>query len=412
MKTPEFDVVIYGATSFAGQIVTQYFFQTYGLSQAVNWAMAGRSLEKLTSVRAELGAGAVSVPIIVADAEDETALKAMCEQARVVISTVGPYDLYGSTLIKACVETGTDYCDLTGEIRWVRRMTELYDAKARETGARIINSCGFDSLPSDMGVYFLQQKSLERFGEYCTRVKFRAKAADGAFSGGTVATMLNETKVLAANPALEQELANPYYICPAGYSNNTPQHPVSHAQYDKDFDCWVAPFIMAAINEPVVFRSNALADNLYGEDFTYNEAMMTMPGSKGKLVAKLVSGVMKGFAGATKNNFMRGLLERHVLPAPGEGPSPEAQEKGFYDLRFFGATKQGKTLTVQVTGDRDPGYGSTAKMLSEAALALALDITQEDQPGGFWTPATVFDQGLIDRLCDKAGMSFRVMDSV
>jgi short subunit dehydrogenase-like uncharacterized protein len=410
MSTPKFDIVIYGATSFAGQIVTKYLMKTYGLNQTVSWAVAGRSIEKLTTVRDALGAGAENLLMIVADAEDEAALKSMCEQGKVVISTVGPYDLYGSTLIKACVETGTDYCDLTGEIRWVRRMVELYDAKARETGARIINSCGFDSLPSDMGVYFLQKKALEQYGEYCLRVKFRAKAADGAFSGGTVATMLNETKVLAANPALEQELADPYYICPAGYSNATPQYPVSQAQYDKDFDCWIAPFIMAAINEPVVFRSNALANDIYGDDFSYNEAMMTMPGFKGKMVAKLVSGVMKGFTGATKNTFMRGLLERHVLPAPGEGPSPEAQEKGFYDLRFFGETKQGKTLVVQVTGDRDPGYGSTAKMLSEAALALSQGISKQDQAGGFWTPATVFDQGLIDRLCDRAGMTFTVLD--
>jgi short subunit dehydrogenase-like uncharacterized protein len=410
MSTSTFDIVIYGATSFAGQIVTKYLMKTYGLNQTVTWAMAGRSLEKLTTVRDCLGEGALNITMIVADAEDEAALTLMCEQTRVVISTVGPYDLYGSTLIKACVETGTDYCDLTGEIRWVRRMVELYDAKARETGARIINSCGFDSLPSDMGVYFLQQKALEQYGEYCSRVKFRAKAADGAFSGGTVATMLNETKVLAANPALEQELADPYYICPAGYANTTAQYPVSQAQYDTDFDCWIAPFIMAAINEPVVFRSNALANNLYGDDFSYNEAMMTMPGFKGKLVAKLVSGVTKGFTGATKNAFMRGLLERHVLPAPGEGPSLEAQQKGFYDLRIFGATRQGKTLVVQVTGDRDPGYGSTAKMLSEAALALAFDISKDNTSGGFWTPATVFDQGLIDRLCEKAGMSFGVMD--
>jgi short subunit dehydrogenase-like uncharacterized protein len=410
MKAHKYDVVVYGATSFAGQITVKYLLDTYGLDQSVKWAAAGRSLAKLESVRKELGDAAFELELLVADAEDEAALAAICTQTRVVISTVGPYDLYGSTLIKACVEAGTDYCDLTGEIRWVRRMFEQYGEAAERSGARIVNSCGFDSLPSDMGVFYLQQHAHQQLGSYCSRVSFRAKAADGAFSGGTVATMLNEYKVLAENPGLEAEVSDPYYGCPPGYRNDTAQHRVNSAEYDEDFECWAAPFIMAAINEPVVFRSNALADNRYGKDFRYNEAMLTSPGSKGKVVASMISGAMRGFAGATKNKFMRGVLARHVLPAPGEGPSIEAQEKGFYDLRLFGETAAGETLQVKVTGDRDPGYGSTAKMLAEAGVCLAQDIGKGDKPGGFWTPASVFDEVLIERLCEKAGMTFEVLE--
>lgn len=410
MTQPSFDIIVFGATSFAGQIVNRYLLDTYGIGNGVSWAIAARSEEKLLRVREELGESAAFLATIVADAEDEAALTAMCKKTRVVISTVGPYDLYGSTLVKVCAATGTDYCDLTGEIRWVRRMAELYGASAAASGARIIHSCGFDSLPSDMGVYFLQQQAMSSYGEYCWRVKFRAQAASGAFSGGTVATMLNENKVLAANPELAQELENPYYICPPAYKNNTPQHRVTSAEYDEDFESWIAPFIMAAINEPVVMRSNAQAANRYGEDFTYNEAMITGPGVKGRMIAATVSGLMKAFTAGTQNTLMRGLLERYLLPSPGEGPSQEAQEKGFYDIRLFGETKGGQQLVVQVTGDRDPGYGSTAKMLAEAGICLAQDISKAECGGGSWSPATVFGQQFIDRLCSKAGMSFEIFE--
>ena len=410
MKQPAFDVVVYGASSFAGQIVVNYLLQTYGLDSSLRWAAAGRSQSKLEAVRESLGKQGRKLELRIADAADEPALHALCAQARVIISTVGPYDLYGSTLLKVCAETGTDYCDLTGEARWVKRMSDAYHDTACASGARIIHSCGFDSLPSDMGVFFLQQCAMQQFGEYCTRVKFRAKAADGSFSGGTVATMLNENKVLAENPGLEKELENPYYICPRGYRNSTPQHRVNSAEYDDDFNCWIAPFIMAAINEPVVFRSNATANHPYGKDFTYNEAMLTAPGFKGRLVASAIAGAMKGFMAATRNDLLRGLLARHVLPAPGEGPDAAAQEKGFYDIRIFGETKSGQQLMVKVTGDRDPGYGSTAKMLAEAGICLAMDIPKEQHGGGSWSSASVFGQEFIDRLCSNAGMTFELLE--
>lgn len=409
MSQPQFDLVIYGATSFVGQIVLEYMLQRYGVDGEISWAAAGRSWEKLQRVRDGLGAEAGELSLLVADAGDEGALRTMCEQARVIVSTVGPYDLYGSTLVKVCAETGTDYCDLTGEARWVRRMSELYHETAQASGARLVHSCGFDSLPSDMGVYFLQQHAQASFGEYCRRVAFRAKAADGAFSGGTVATMLNERKFLAEHPHLQDELEDPYYLCPPGYRNSTAQHRVSSAEYDEDFGCWIAPFIMAPINEPVVMRSQALAGNPYGEAFTYNEGMLTAPGLKGRMIAATVATAMKAFNGATGITGLRNLLARHVLPSPGEGPSKAAQEKGFYDIRLFGETPSGHTLQVKVTGDRDPGYGSTAKMLAEAGICLARDITQRQQ-GGSWSSAIVFDQGFIDRLCDNAGMTFELLE--
>ncbi len=411
MSAPQFDVIVFGATSFVGKILVRYLVDTDPETSPLAWAAAGRSAQKLEALKASLGPAATELPLIVADAHDETALARLCEQAAVVISTVGPYDLYGDTLVKVCAETGTDYCDLTGEVRWMRRMLQAHEATARETGARIVHACGFDSLPSDMGVWFLQQHAMQEFGEYCSQVKMRVMAASGAFSGGTIATLLNESKAMAENPALFRELRNPYALCPPGYTNTTRQHRVTSAEYDAELGKWITPFVMAAVNEPVVLRSHALLGNRYGEHFTYNEAAVTGRGAAGRLKATGMSGVGKLFLGATAIPMLRGLLQRYVLPSPGEGPDEAAQLKGFYVLKFLGKTDSGRSLQVKVTGDRDPGYGSTAKMVAQCGISLAHDISAAEKPGGFWTPATVFDDRLIERLRGLAGMSFEVTAS-
>ncbi|WP_372965102.1 trans-acting enoyl reductase family protein [Marinobacter sp.] len=404
-----YDLIIFGATSFVGQILTHYLAENYGVGAEIKWAIAGRSEGKLKGLKSELGANADNLPVILADASDDAALAAMCNQARVVISTVGPYALYGEPLIKACVATGTDYCDLTGEVQWIRKMIERYENQAKKSGARIVHCCGFDSIPSDMGVWFLQQQAEKTFGQPCQDVRLRVKVAKGGLSGGTVASMINIAKEAGADPKLRKELANPFSICPPEHRSETRQPGIKSAEFDKDFNSWIAPFVMGAINIRVVHRSNALQNARYGKEFTYDEAIMTGKGTKGRLTAYSMVAALGAFFTASAIKPTRWIVEK-LVPKPGEGPSPEAQEKGFYDIRFVGRTPDGKTMITKVTGDRDPGYGSTGKMLGEAGLCLALDV-KDDLPGGFWTPASALNGHLLERLTSNAGLTFEVVET-
>lgn len=414
MTAPVHDLVVFGATSFVGQILTRYLAEHFSHGpETLRWAIAGRSEAKLAELKRSLGAAGQGLPVIVADAADEARLRAMCAQARVVVSTVGPYALYGEPLVKACAESGTDYCDLTGETQWIRRMVDRYETAARQSGARIVHCCGFDSVPSDMGVHFLQQHAMRQWGAPATSVKMRVKVLKGGASGGTVASMVNVVREAAADPALRRELLDPYSLCPREHGFTARQHAVRAAERDPDFDAWIAPFVMAAINERVVHRSNALSGQAYGSRFTYDEALLTGAGFKGRLAALAVVAGLGAFMVGIVVKPTRSLLERFVLPKPGEGPSPEAQLAGRYDLRFFGRTDAGQTLRVKVTGDRDPGYGSTGKMLGQAAASLALDHVRDGakagRGGGFWTPATMFDERFIERLTRHAGLRFELL---
>ncbi len=403
------DLIVFGATSFVGQILCGYLLEQFGTRGKLRWAIAGRSEGKLRTLRTSLGSKAGRLPIVVTDAADEVALEAMCSSARVIVSTVGPYALYGEPLVKVCAETGTDYCDLTGEVQWIRRMLERYEKEARKSGARIVHCCGFDSIPSDLGVYYLQQRALERFGEPCSRVKMRVRGAKGGFSGGTAASLINVVKELKSDPALRRELTDPYSLCPASRKSRPKQPQVVAAEFDDDFASWIAPFVMGSINTRIVQRSNALSRNAYGNDFRYDEAVLTGPGMKGRMAAAGMTLGLGGFMLASAIGPSRLLLEKFVLPGPGEGPSPQTQENGFFDLRFFGETKDGETILTKVTGDRDPGYGSTAKMLGQAGACLALDVSKSDKAGGFWTPATIFGDALIERLQAHSGLAFDVL---
>jgi len=407
MTTPSYDLVVFGATSFVGQILTRYLAEHLSSgTETLRWAIAGRSASKLDEVRQALGPLGESLPVIVADAASEADLRALCAQTRVVVSTVGPYAFYGEPLVKVCAESGTDYCDLTGEVQWIRQMVTKYEAAARRSGARIVHCCGFDSVPSDMGVYFLQQQARQQWNSPATRVKMRVRTLKGGASGGTVASLMNVVQEAASDPVLRKELLDPYSICPPAHGFTAQQPRVMAAGFDADFDAWVAPFVMAAINERVVHRSNALSGNAYGQQFSYDEGMLTGPGLKGRLSAlALVTGLGAFMAGAAIKP-VRGVMARFLLPKPGEGPSPAAQLAGRFDIRFFGRTDAGQTLRVKVTGDRDPGYGSTAKMLGQAAISLALDHRSSGPGGGFWTPATMFDERYIARLTHHAGLGF------
>jgi short subunit dehydrogenase-like uncharacterized protein len=408
MNAKPYDVIVFGATSFVGQLLCRYLASQFE-PRTLNWAAAGRSIEKLEHMRRSLNIKGTNIPLIIADARDENSLQAMCAQTRVVVSTVGPYSLYGEPLVKVCAERGTDYCDLTGEVQWIRRMLDRYETTASKTGARIVHCCGFDSVPSDLGVHFLQKRAFERLGRCCSHVKMRVKAIRGGVSGGTISSIVNTVTEAVENPALRRALQDPYLLCPPDHQPKTRQESLNRPQYDRDFDAWLAPFIMAGINTRVVHRSNALLNYAYGEDFRYDEAMLAGEGQRGRMKAYAIAGALGGFVAMVAMAPTRRLLQRFVLPAPGQGPSPRSQANGFFDLRFMGIFDDGRTIAAKVTGDADPGYGSTSKMLGQVAASLADG--KLNKTGGFWTPATLFGDTLIDALEQHAGLSFTLIDA-
>ncbi len=402
-----YDLVLFGATSFVGEILCRYLVERHGTSGDLSWAIAGRSEAKLEGVASSTGA---TVPRIVADAADGEAVAALANSAKLIISTVGPYALHGSPLIEAVVAAGTDYVDLTGEPQWMQRMIDAHEEAAKGSGARIVHTCGFDSIPSDLGVWFTQQRALDAFGEPCSQIQMRVKAMKGGASGGTVASLINVVDESIADPSLRKTLANPYALAPQHMRSGPKQPNVVRPTNDEASGEWVAPFVMAGINTKVVHRSHALLGRPWGDDFLYDEAMMMGTGPLGLVKAGALVGGLGGFMGLAAVRPARGLLNR-VLPDPGEGPSEEAQQAGYFDIRFYGTTAGGDTITTKVTGDRDPGYGSTAKMLAESAETL-LGTNRGERtgtPGGFWTPATSMGDRLIEALVARAGLTFEVI---
>jgi short subunit dehydrogenase-like uncharacterized protein len=400
----DYEVVVYGATGFTGRLVAEYLLKTYGTDGELRWAMAGRSQAKLEQVAAELGATAV--PLLTADSEDESSLAALVQSTRVLCTTVGPYALYGSELVAACAQHGTHYCDLTGEVQWMQKMISAHQASAAASGARIVHTCGFDSIPSDLGVLYLQNAMHAAHGVPATHIKYRAVGASGGFSGGTLYSMINMFEEMAKDPKLAEAMADPYSLNPPGSIRGSDVNDQTGVLFDDDFDRWTLPFMMAAINTRVVRRSNALLNNGWGADFNYDEATLA-PEGQGAFKSKLVAGAMNAGAGAIAFKPTRALLKRW-LPKPGEGPSLEQREKGYFDILFYGIhpSDRSKDMQARVTGDRDPGYGSTSKMLGEAAVCLAKD--DLGCGGGFWTPASALGTPLIERLQAKAGLTFSI----
>lgn len=403
----KYGIVLYGATSFVGQLVAAYlqkFLAEDNSSSEVSWAIAGRNQEKLEQVKKQVGNS--ELPLIIADSEDADSLNEMAAQAQVIISTVGPYLKYGEPLIKACAENGTDYVDLTGEALFIKDMLDKYQQTAKDSGARIVNSCGFDSLPSDLGVLFTQNCAQKAHGEYCDTINMRVKAAKGGLSGGTVSSMATIFEEIAKDKSLRKQLANPYILNDDAKRPNVRQENVSLPQWDADNERWVAPFIMASINTRIVHRSNQLRDYQYGRDFKYDEAIWLPAGLKGRLMSYGMTAGIAGFAASMMFKPSRDLLNEHVLPKPGDGPSKSEQENGYFDIRFFGYINKNHQVLTKVTGDKDPGYGSTCQMLAQSALCLLQDISKEQVAGGFWTPAAAMGETLIERLQNHAGLEF------
>ncbi len=404
----DFDVVVWGATGFTGSLVAEYLLSQYGVDGPLRWAIAGRSEGKLAKLQEALGAQAASLPSIVADSFDEQRLAAMVANSRVVISTVGPYAKYGSPLVAACVAHGTHYCDLAGEAQWIRQMIDRHHDAAVGSGARIVHCCGFDSVPMDIGVWFLQQEAMRRYAGNCTSIAMLVNAIRGGPSGGTIASITNLIKEARADRNVARVLADPYGLNPADERHGPDGPDQRSVRFDYLSGAWTAPFVMASIKTKVVRRSHALLGYPYGRDFRYREAVLMGTGPSAWLKASAMTAGLGGFVVAAGFDFSRGLLERFVLPEPGEGPSREQREAGFFDLRQFGELADGTIIRSRITGDRDPGYGSTSKMLGECAASLA----QDDLPsaGGVLTPATAMGEPLLSRLQENAGLAFEILE--
>ncbi len=388
-SSAEFDIIVYGASGFTGRLVAEYLAAKYGGGD-LNWAIAGRDLDKLASVREAIGAPC-DLPLIAADAENPASLRTMAGRTASVLSTVGPYQLYGSGLVAACAASGTDYLDLCGEPIWMRQMIDAHEAEARRSGARIVFSCGYDSLPFELGVFFLQQAAKQRFGSSVAGVKGRVRKMKGTFSGGTAASMKAIFAAAANDSSLLPKLRDPFVLTPGFEGPKQP--PGNKPLFDEDLGVWVAPFVMANINTRNVHRSNFLLGFPYGRDFVYDEMVIAGPNETGEATAKAI---------IAANN----KLGAQGGPKPGEGPSKEERENGHYDLLFFGIGSDGRQLKAVVTGDRDPGYGSTSKMIAECAICLRSDAA--DVAGGFWTPGAAMKEALIKRLVNHAGLTFAV----
>jgi short subunit dehydrogenase-like uncharacterized protein len=389
-STPKFDIVVYGATGFTGQLVAEYLAQHYVGAGDPKWAMAGRSLEKLASVRDAIGAPA-DTALIVADASDPASLQAMIDQTKSVVTTVGPYLLYGNDLVAACAASGTDYFDLCGETPWMRRMIDAHEATAQRSGARIVFSCGYDSLPFELGVFRCEEAAKTTLGAPVSRVKGRVRAMKGTFSGGTAASTRALFEAAAKDPDLVALMRDPFSLTPGFQGPKQP--PGNRPMLDEDLQAWVTPFFMANINTRNVHRSNMLLGFPYGRDFLYDEMQIAGPGEEGEALARRLHAA---------NNKMT----TSAIPKPGEGPSKEERETGYYDLLFVGIAADGRQVRVAVRGDRDPGYGSTSKMIAECAICLLRDAPEVK--AGIWTPGAAMGDRLIKRLVDHAGITFEV----
>ncbi len=382
-----FDIVVFGASGYTGRLVAEYLSQEYG-DDDLSWAMAGRSLEKLAAVREEMGISD-NIALLEADIADADSVRQLVQACKVLITTVGPYQLYGEELVKQCAEHGTDYVDLTGEPSWMHGTIAKYGSAAKASGARIVHSCGFDSIPFDLGVFNLQQHAIAKTGQPIATVKGRVRAMNGSFSGGTIASMRATMAAVASNPEIIGVLTNPFALA-EGFTG--PEQPAGAApQYDEELGSWSAPFIMAPINTKNIHRSNLLLGHRYGEDFRYDEMLLTGDGGQGKATAEFV---------AKDDSVGKSELQ------PGDGPTKEERENGDFDAIFAGMSSDGELMISSVQGDRDPGYGSTSKMLAEAAMCLLKN--PELASGGLWTPAAALGEALVKRLEAHAGLTFQI----
>lgn len=404
----EFDVVLFGATGFTGELVAEYLAQFNDSTEALKWAIAGRNLKKLEQVRerlSQVNAAWGDLTLIEANSNDPESLRGMASRAKVVCSTVGPYAKYGSPVVAACVSEGAHYCDLTGETQWIRAMIDAHHEAAQTKGVKIVHCCGFDSIPSDLGTYVLQQEAQARFDKPCEQANFYVVKIKGGFSGGTVASLVNVLEEATGSPAVRKVLMDPYGLNPKGHKPSIKQRDQMTAKWASDIGRWTGPFVMAGINTRVVRRSNALMGDAYGRDFRYSESTSTGRGLKGRVAANALALGSTAFTGALTVSPLRKVLVKRVLPAAGDGPNKQAREDGFFKIKIVGHVDGKPALQALVEGDKDPGYGYTALMLAQSAMCLAKDELPE--VGGVLTPASSMGDALVARL-RNAGMTLSV----
>ena len=402
----EFDIIIYGASSFTGKIILNYFVEQYPPHDTFRWAIAGRDLVKLEKLTQNLD---FDIPIFIADSHDRPALDDLSKKTKVILTTVGPYAKYGDDLVFACSNNGTDYCDLAGETQWIRKMIDDNHDLAKKTGARIINACGFDSVPFDLGVYSMQNHALNKINKPIEKIITLVRAMRGGASGGTIASMINIIIEGKRNREIARIVSNPYALNPVGMREGADKRDPSTFVFNKKLKTWTSPFIMAPINTRIVRRTNALLDYRYGKDFSYTEYADCGNGLSGALKSFLITSFLGLFIMLTTFKFSRKYIIRKLLPKPGEGPNKTQQKNGFFKLFMHGLSSSGEILKMKITGNQDPGYGSTSRMISEIAICLALDEVKTE--GGIWTPASALGEKLLNRLKKNAGMTFEVMET-
>lgn len=397
VATREFDLVLLGATGFTGKLVAQYLDR----QPTMRWALAGRNRDKLEAVAAELE---TTVPIVIADALDPQACAELAQRTKVVCTTVGPYAKYGAKVVAACAAVGTHYCDLTGEVNFIRAMIDAHHETAKQTGARIVCSAGFDSIPSDLGTWATQQAFIERFGHPAQQVTAYYGAMSGGFSGGTVGSMFATADAMQ-DREVRRLLANPYGLDPDPTAARPPAPDDTAPGWDRDLRLFTVPFVMATMNSRVVRRAHALSGMPWGADFVYREVMSTPANAKGALMAAGITGGLGALAFALRYPKLRAEMEKRA-PRSGEGPSLEKRERGHWKVRFV--AKRGEDRLDYIVADPhgDPGYASTSKMLGEVALSLAFD--NPSSPGGVVTPSFALGQALVDRLT-AAGLEFHAI---
>ena len=397
-NTKELDLIIWGATGFTGQLVSEYINKKYS-NTALKWGIAGRNKEKVLVIADRLNIA--KDRIFIADCNDIESLIKLTSKTKVICTTVGPYAKLGTNLIEACIKTNTNYCDITGETQWIRKMINEYHLKAKKNKIKIINSCGFDSIPSDMGVFYSQKKVFEKTGKYASKVNMRVAGAKGGISGGTYNSLSNVLEEARVDKEVRKTLTNPYGLNPINKQNGPDKADLQSVIFDKVSNSWIAPFVMAGINTKIVRRSHALIDFKYGSDFSYDEATLSGKGVLGQVKGYL-SLIPIFLATRKKGSFIKNIVD-YVLPKSGEGPSEKTRISGYYNLRFY-LTQQNKIYLSKVIGDMDPGYGSTSKMLAESAVCLALDKTPKTY--GILTPSVALGDPLLKRLQENAGLTF------
>ena len=397
-NTKQLDLIIWGATGFTGQLVSEYINKKYS-NTALKWGIAGRNKEKASVIAERLNIA--KDRIFIADCNNIESLIKLTSKTKVICTTVGPYAKLGTNLIEACIKTNTNYCDITGETQWIRKMIDKYHTRAKENKIKIINSCGFDSIPSDMGVFYSQKKLFEKTGKYASKINMRVAGAKGGISGGTYNSLSNVLEEARVDKEVRKTLTNPYGLNPIDKQNGPDKGDLQSVIFDKVSNSWIAPFVMAGINTKIVRRSHALIDFKYGSDFSYDEATLSGKGVLGQVKGYL-SLIPIFLATRKKGSFIKNIVD-YILPKSGEGPSENTRISGYYNLRFY-LTQQNKIYLSKVIGDMDPGYGSTSKMLAESAVCLALDKTPETY--GILTPSVALGDPLLKRLQENAGLTF------